>query len=897
MIGRAYILICSICLITFQSIGQNSELKKSLKSVDYILSQLSNTYEYDIAYDVEKAKKYHIYSPDNFTIGDAERMIRKQTPFILEKIDSKRYLLIRDENLYSLCGYIYDPETDEMLSGALVSATSSRSTTDPNGLFEIKATKTDTLVVSYVGFSTKNVPVYQLNLSFSKCDTIQLYTKVYGLDNVVIRNYMTKGIYKREDASVMMDISKIDVLPGLVETDVFQSLQLLPGVNSPTDDPASLHIRGGAPDQNLVLLDDIRIYQTGHVFNQISGINPYVVDQVQVYRGGTSAEFGDRISGVIITDSKNTESNGFEATLGATTTHSSFYIKQPVLKNKLGMSVAGRKSIIGFADTPTFQNFNEKIFQGSRANLDAGSDQEGRTSLASRANMYDFYDLNGRIDFHPNAKNQIRISALHISDVFNHTSEGTSTANIPLQFQDDYQQENSGFSLRHTLLVTPKLKTNLQLSQSKYNLQYLFSTVDNIEELPAELPEEFRSVRNVDSITNAINTRDVKLYGNYTVSDILRFRLGYHYFTTETSANFSSSTVIGNGASVINVEDFENNLSYNSLFTEINGEYKALSFSIGARGILYNTIGSVRVEPRFFGSYRISNSLYINGSAELKSQFFTRTNIGASLIPSDQATLNIGQDLWILTSTRDNPDGFLQESIQSTLGFLWKYKGWHLDVEGYAKKISNIPNNSVSVSDLASSNAFFNDRIENSGIERRIGLDMLLKKQISQYQFWLGYSLSKSEIEFLALQENSFPSTNDQRHVFTISQVFNGKNFDISFGWNYFTGGTFSAFNLEDFSAEVALDEEKGLNSERNADYHTLNLSTTYKFVLNKSRKNKINGQVGFAIRNVYNQRNTIGQRFQVRPIDNEFMNEDVLVRRERSSLRLTPDFSVRFQF
>src|SRR5690606_5003099 len=156
---------------------------------------------------------------------------------------------------------------------------------------------TDSLEIQYVGYKSRKIRVGELE--GPPCNTLLLQPETQILNEVILTAYLTPGVLKNSDGSFTMVEEDLGMLPGQVEPDVLQGIQMVPGISSPDESASGIQIRGGSPDQNLILFDGIRMYNTGHFFGMISAFNPYVIESARIYKGGARPEYGDRVSGVI----------------------------------------------------------------------------------------------------------------------------------------------------------------------------------------------------------------------------------------------------------------------------------------------------------------------------------------------------------------------------------------------------------------------------------------------------------------------------------------------------------------------------------------------------------------------------------------------------------------------
>src|SRR5690554_4135016 len=192
-------------------------------------------------------------------------------------------------------------------------------------------------------------------------------TKTQYLDEVLLTNYLTEGISLQSDGTSHINLTTFGILPGLIEPDVLQTIQALPGINSADERVSNLNIRGGTNDQNLILWDGVKMYQSGHFFGLISAFNPLLIDAVEVSKNGSSTQFSEGVSGIIHMKSSNKVSQEFKAGLGANMIAVDGFIQIPISK-KLSVQFAGRRSLTDAFDTPTYKQYFKRIFRASNLN-------------------------------------------------------------------------------------------------------------------------------------------------------------------------------------------------------------------------------------------------------------------------------------------------------------------------------------------------------------------------------------------------------------------------------------------------------------------------------------------------------------------------------------------------
>ena len=254
---------------------------------------------------------------------------------------------------------------------------------------------------------------------------------------VLVTEYLTAGFdQNKKDGSVTMNPNRLGVLPGLTDPDVLQSLQLLPGISSPTESASNLHIRGGTPDQNLILYDGIKVYHQGHMFGMISPFNPYIVEDVNVFRSGTKAQFGDRIAGVIDINSLDEVPKKLSGGAGSNFLHADAYIKAPLLEDKIGLVLSARRSINDIISLPTFNSFSDKVFQNTI--IEVVNDQVVEEELEVIDDQFTFFDVNAKLIFTPDEFNKISISSLLVDNTLNFANVDFENENLNIRHESSY---------------------------------------------------------------------------------------------------------------------------------------------------------------------------------------------------------------------------------------------------------------------------------------------------------------------------------------------------------------------------------------------------------------------------------------------------------------------------
>ena len=694
-----------------------------------------------------------------------------------------------------------------------------------------------------------------------KSIAIKDYTTIQKLDEVLlVSEYLTSGFdQNKKDGSITLSPKKLGVLPGLIEADVLQSLQLIPGISSPTESATNLHIRGGTPDQNLVLWDGIKMYHQGHLFGMISAFNPYITERVDVYRSGVSARYGNRISGVIDMQSSNDLLNDSSIGFGSNLVTADLFVKTPIIKDKLGIFISARRALTDIFDSPTFNQIGDKVFQNTK--IEESNDLQQEEELNIINDKFYFTDVNIKALWQISDKHRISLSGLLVDNTLDYANEDDFGEGS----SDKLDLINKGFSLatEHYLSTNWTLNSNLNYS----NYESLYS-----------LSETFTGLENIGfNRQNDIKDFGLSVQSLYKINSSSSLRFGMDYTDNDVVFNINF------------IEDGEedelqqNRIKSLSAFTEYEYSKNKFTLKPSVRFVTFSNINQSFIEPRFYGDYKLNESVTIKSSGEIQNQSISQ------LVNLEFNDLGLDDNIWTLADEDD--DIPILNSKQITAGFLINHKGWKIDIEGYYKYSKGLTSFTRGFN-----NASIDDNYT-SGTSDAYGIDILIKKRIRRFRSWLSYSLSKTNFDFNEIQQNSFPGNFDQRHVLTLSSSYKVKEFQFSLGWNMATGRPFSLpSGIETISNENNVPETilvyNQQNNQRLNTYHRLDASAIYDFNLGK--KDTIKARAGISVLNIYNQENELDRLFNIEESEN---NNPEIVQQTVIGLGITPNILFRVTF
>lgn len=661
------------------------------------------------------------------------------------------------------------------------------------------------------------------------------------LDDVIITGYLTKGIHKNKDATFTITPKKLEILPGLIEADILESIQLLPGVISLNETATGFTVRGGAMDQNRVIWDGINMYHKGHLFGMLSAFNPNSTSKVIFHNKGTHSRFGERVSSVIDISSINQVSDRFKVGIGINGINTDVYLETPIIKHKLSIQASLRRSYTELYQSVTFNKIADKVFQDTKI-----------TNIQNTNNDFFFIDYNIKLNYKLNDNNSFYVSTIFIDNNLDYLVEDKD---LGKSYNDVLEIKNDGYGFGWNKIWNPNISQKTKVSLSRYSLAYNYITSENGGQISnfEKKNEIYDSGASTELILNTKKNNSLTLGYQYVLKDV-------SYLFKE---NIGSAIILDSDKTII---------STHSLYVQYYYKNpKLFDINMGIRSSYYQELDAVRLEPRILIYKDIFKNLKIQLSGEIKNQIISEID---ETVLSD---LSLENKLWRLADGETFP---IINSMQVSAGFLYEAKGWSLDVDGYYKSITG---------KTALSLGFLNpdDSSFHIGEQNILGVNFYAKKDFSFIKTWISYSFNNVVSNFDGINNNeTFTSSTNIRHSFTSSVAYKLKRFQVALAWNWRTGKPYTKANISPDTQYYYI----GINTEELPNYHRLDFSTTYDF--NFSKKSKIKGKIGFSIRNVYNQKNHLSREY----VGNNSVNDSIVVV-DKYSLGITPNFLFRVYF
>lgn len=757
---------------------------------------------------------------------------------------------------YTISGYVEDMNSGEKLISAFVYDLKSGKGTVTNtyGFYSLTLPRDSVfLSVSYIGYTGE---VRRLKLSKNQQQDFSLNSSI-ELREVEITGARAQRIEERTQMSrVEVPIEQIKSMPALFgEVDVLKTLQLLPGVQTGTEGTSGLYVRGGSPDQNLVLLDNVPVYHVSHVLGIFSVFNADALKNVSITKGGFPSRYGGRLSSVIDINMKDGNMKSYHGSGSIGTLTSKLMLEGPIVKDKGSFIVSGRRSYID-------------IFLKPLISLSVPSDE--KVGL----DMY-FYDLNAKANYRIDDKNRVFLSFYSGSDIF-----GTSFADSYDSFAAGIFWGNLIGAVRWNSQLGPRLfmNTTATVSDFKSGVRSEFSFKD------IGIEQSFSA-----KYSSGIRDYALKLDFDYIPgpSHFIRFGGSIIDHTYNPGAiginakfeDFNLDTLIGYN----NARSKEFNIYAEDDFTI--GDLKA-NIGLHASGFLIGDEFYNSLQPRIGLRYLFNNGYSIKASYATMKQYI-------NLLTSEALTTPF--DLWVPSTERIKP----QFSWQAAAGVAKTFKDdYELSIEAYYKKMENVISYNPGES-------FFNDAFGETDWESKVtqglgetyGMEFLLQRSFGRLTGWIGYTLSWNWRQFDNINGGEkFPFKYDRRHDFSIVATYRlSDKVTISGNWIYATGNAITIPNFKypyfrsgdgEWSYDYEIENIDKKNSFRMSDSHRLDLSVEF----HKKKKHWERTWV-IGVYNAYNHKNP----FFIFP-DYDF-TQDKTVFKEVSLLPFLPSVAYQFKF
>jgi hypothetical protein len=718
---------------------------------------------------------------------------------------------------WTINGTIRDKSNGEALFGATIYINELKTGTssDVYGNYSITMNEGKyTLAFSYIGYVKENI---QCDLAQNTRLNIELKPKQETLKEVEITSEKTdKNVTRPEMSTFKMDIKTIQKIPSLMgEVDIIKAIQLLPGVQTVSEGTNGFSVRGGAPDQNLILLDDATVYNASHLMGVFSVFNNDAVKDVKLFKGDIPANYGGRLSSVLDVRMKEGNSKGFEVTGGVGIIASRLTVEGPIMKDKMSFIASGRRTYadLFLALSPDESLQNNKLY---------------------------FYDFNAKLNYRVDDNNTLFISGYFGRDVFKN-----GFANM--------RWGNQTGTLRWNHLFSKKLFSNFTFNYSDY--LYNLGTPSG-EVTSFEWKSRLNDAGLKGDFSYYLNTNNTIKFGGSVIYHMIdpgmAQGIGEESVFTEVHVphNYSFETAIyGNNEQKLGDHFI---LKYGlriSLFQNIgpgtvynyDSAYNPIDSTVYKPGVLYNTYAGF--EPRLGLLYTLNDVNSLKASYSRTYQY---------LQLAQNSTVGTPLDIWFPASPNVKP----QIADQVALGYFRNFRRNTIEtsVEAYYKYMNHV----IDFKDHAQ--LLLNPELEGElrvGTAYSYGVEFLVRLNEKKLSGWISYTWSRTFRKIPEINKgNPYPAPYDKPNNLAVVVNYQiSKRFSASANFIYATGSAVT------FPTGRALIGGKiiPIYSDRNAyrfeDYNRLDLSVTFA---SKTKPGKrFNWDLNLSVYNVYNRHNT----------------------------------------
>lgn len=714
----------------------------------------------------------------------------------------------------SISGFIKDKNTGESIAGVTILNSNTKKSTISNsyGYFSIQVDEYPVkLQFTSVSFKKKT-----LDISKEKNQNrlVEMESNENQLEEIIVKsNRENQSLDKLPLGVISIPIQRLKTIPTLFgEADILKALTLTPGVSNANEGTTGILVRGGSPDQNLILIDETPVYNVSHLFGLVSVFNPDAIKNVTLYKAAFPARYGGRLSSVIDINSKEGNSKKRNTEIGIGLINSRFLWEGPINKKKPNATTfffAARASNLSLILLPTYFNYINNL-DGQYFN-------------------YNLFDINAKINKQFNNKSQLFFSTYMGNDIwYVKTKEGKDTHS-----RSYLNWGNLTMSLRYILPISPKLffKSTSAYTQYHYGI--------GIKNFDSNKKPDYLDSKTViqDGLLKAsfeyfLNTNHEFVFG----SDLVRHF--YNPIKINTTFGFSNP---------------ENNKTINATETGTYFESKnqlSLWFSIhsGLRFASFTVQDSTyhSLEPRLALNVKLPHETSLKiGYSSMRQFIHLLTNNSAGL----------PNDLWV-PATKNVPPQYSQQLAASLSKNL--NEGISLSVEAYYKKYSNLIDYKNGKNYLTNSSELYENTIEKNGIGKSYGLEVFLDKNQGRFTGWLAYTLAWNYRKFENINDGKWFAANfDRRHNLALTGNYKISNSsDFSANWIFQSGAPtnvpIASFKSPLFNSDFPIFAYGERNSFRMPAYHRLDFS--FNFKAETYRGNQRIWTVG--VYNSYNQKN-----------------------------------------
>jgi len=723
---------------------------------------------------------------------------------------------------FKISGYVRDSASRETLIGATLQIveTGKYVSTNQYGYFSINVLGGNlTVTASSIGYITQQTS-YKVDSNLV-VDIFLSSKSTLSSEIIISATKKDANVKNAQMGQIDLSMGKIKALPVLFgEVDPLKTLQLFPGITNAGEGNSGIYVRGGGPDQNLLLLDDAVVYNSGHLFGFFSIFNGDAIKNISIIKGGMPAQYGGRLSSVLDIAMKDGNMKKFQGEGGIGSIAARFSLQGPIKKDKSSFILSGRRTYIDALAKPFIKKGSQ--FDGSG---------------------YFFYDLNAKFNYRFSSKDRVYLSGYFGRDVFDFV-------NNKRQFDVNIPWGNSTITARWNHVFQRNLFVNTTLLYNDYN--FSFGARQKYFDF---------------NLKSGIRDFSYKSDFDFFASNEHRIKFGVqatrHIFTPSIVSGKQDTSIFKNdlaqkkysnelSAYVQDDWDISNNVKVNyglrwSGFQQI-GPYKNYTsdnFGNKLDSIVYKSNETVKfyngLEPRTTVRLSLNETTSLKGSVSRNLQYIHLVSNAGTTLPTD---------IWVPSTLRVKP----QISWQYATGFFKNFKNntFETSIELYYKSMQN----QIEYKEGYTPSSKDTEEEFVFGKGWSYGAEFFVNKAKGRFTGWIGYTLAWTWRKFPQINSgNVYPAKYDRRHDLSVVGMYDlNKKWKLSTVFVYATGNA-TTLPEKFFIVEGVLSQQfSNINKYRLAPYHRLDLSATYTPTPKKIKK--ITGSWVFSVYNAYSRKN-----------------------------------------
>lgn len=785
----------------------------------------------------------------------------------------------------TLSGTVRAVDTGESLpyASVLLNNTDIGTATNNDGFFVLLNVPSDSIVlqISYLGYVTAEVALWAPDATEPIDILLAPHTNELEGVTVVSDKYTIMKTAERI-SQITISPKELAALPSLGEVDIFRSLQLLPGVSGTNEGSSGLYVRGGTPDQNLVLLDGMTIYHVDHFFGFFSAFNADAIKDVQLYKGGYPAKYGGRTSSVVELTGKAGDATNFRMGAGINLLSASSVVEIP-LWGRGSILLSARRSYTDVIQSGVYNkifdlyNDAEETVQGpALGGGRPGGGRFGNANAQAEQPSFFFYDLNAKATYRPSSKDVLALSLYNGKDDLDKSRDQSRTLGNNAELSivggttDLTDWGNSGISGKWSRQWAPRFYTNALIAYSEYFSDYYRFTDQQI--FRTDQADAVNAIRRGSQEDNNVSDFTLGLDNEWQLA--AKHKIGFGAKLTQSDVSYFFSR-----DDTTTILDRRQSGQHRSVYLQDNWTLlPSLELSIGGRASYYDQSDQTFIEPRFSAALDITDRIQLKGAYGHFHQYVNRV--------VNENVSEGSRDFWLIA------DGETVEVSQSKHiigGISYDTGDYLFDIEAYNKELQGLSEFSLRFqrtnfrSETAEELFFTGD-----GIAR--GVEFLFQKKTGIYNGWLSYTLGNVEHTFPDLNDGvSFAALHDQTHEFKMVHNVDLGKWNLASTWVYSSGKPYTAPESEytvtlldgTEQTQIHIGAKNGL---RLPDYHRLDLAANYNFEWGSSR-----GTIGLSLFNLYGRKNVWYREFD--------LTEGDLLVTDINYLGFTPNLRFRIDF